>query len=304
VKSTSPLKHLPAPDFDDMARELEATGDYKVLRRLVPREPNATGASSERIGLIIDLETTGLDPTKDEVIEVAAVKFRYDQNDTISGVSGIFQAFNQPSGPIPPEVTRLTGITDEMVAGCKIDDTALEAFVADAGIVIAHNAGFDRKFAERFWPAFETKNWACSATQIDWKAHGFGGAKLAYLLSEIGLFHNAHRAIDDCHALLEVLAHPLPASAGPALAVLLERARRRAFRIWAENAPFELKDQLKKRGYRWSDGSDGSPRAWHIEVDESIRDTELDYLRREIYQRDIDLRCQPVTARERFSARP
>lgn len=304
MKSTSPLKHLPAPDFDDMARELEATGDYKVLRRLVPREPNATGASSERIGLIIDLETTGLDPTKDEVIEVAAVKFRYDQNDTISGVSGIFQAFNQPSGPIPPEVTRLTGITDEMVAGCKIDDTALEAFVADAGIVIAHNAGFDRKFAERFWPAFETKNWACSATQIDWKAHGFGGAKLAYLLSEIGLFHNAHRAIDDCHALLEVLAHPLPASAGPALAVLLERARRRAFRIWAENAPFELKDQLKKRGYRWSDGSDGSPRAWHIEVDESIRDTELDYLRREIYQRDIDLRCQPVTARERFSARP
>ena len=304
MKSTSPLKHLPAPDFDDMARELEATGDYKVLRRLVPREPNATGASSERIGLIIDLETTGLDPTKDEVIEVAAVKFRYDQNDTISGVSGIFQAFNQPSGPIPPEVTRLTGITDEMVAGCKIDDTALEAFVADAGIVIAHNAGFDRKFAERFWPAFETKNWACSATQIDWKAHGFGGAKLAYLLSEIGLFHNAHRAIDDCHALLEVLAHPLPASAGPALAVLLERARRRAFRIWAENAPFELKDQLKKRGYRWSDGSDGSPRAWHIEVDESIRDTELDYLRREIYQRNIDLRCQPVTARERFSARP
>lgn len=304
MKSTSPLKHLPAPDFDDMARELEATGDYKVLRRLVPREPNATGASSERIGLIIDLETTGLDPTKDEVIEVAAVKFRYDQNDTISGVSSIFQAFNQPSGPIPPEVTRLTGITDEMVAGCKIDDTALEAFVADAGIVIAHNAGFDRKFAERFWPAFETKNWACSATQIDWKAHGFGGAKLAYLLSEIGLFHNAHRAIDDCHALLEVLAHPLPASAGPALAVLLERARRRAFRIWAENAPFELKDQLKKRGYRWSDGSDGSPRAWHIEVDESIRDTELDYLRREIYQRDIDLRCQPVTARERFSARP
>ena len=304
MKSTSPLKHLPAPDFDDMARELEATGDYKVLRRLVPREPNATGAPSERIGLIIDLETTGLDPTKDEVIEVAAVKFRYDQNDTISGVSSIFQAFNQPSGPIPPEVTRLTGITDEMVAGCKIDDTALEAFVADAGIVIAHNAGFDRKFAERFWPAFETKNWACSATQIDWKAHGFGGAKLAYLLSEIGLFHNAHRAIDDCHALLEVLAHPLPASAGPALAVLLERARRRAFRIWAENAPFELKDQLKKRGYRWSDGSDGSPRAWHIEVDESIRDTELDYLRREIYQRDIDLRCQPVTARERFSARP
>ncbi|MCK9919139.1 3'-5' exonuclease [Microbacteriaceae bacterium K1510] len=303
MKSTSTLKHQRPPDFDDMARDLEATGDYKVLRRLVPREPSKATGLSERVGVIIDLETTGLDVAKDEVIEVAAVKFRYDQGDTISGVSGIFQAFNQPSGPIPAEVTRLTGITDDMVAGCKIDATALEAFIADAGIVIAHNAGFDRKFAERFWPAFETKNWACSATQIDWKAHGFSGAKLGYLLAESGLFHNAHRAIDDCHALLEVLARSLPESTSSALAVLLDRARRKAFRIWAENAPFDLKDALKKRGYRWNDGSDGSPRAWHIEVDESARETELDYLRREIYQRDIDLRCQAVTARERFSAR-
>ncbi|AXK79397.1 3'-5' exonuclease [Pseudolabrys taiwanensis] len=286
-----------------MARGLEATGDYKVLRRLVPREPSASVGPSERVGLIIDLETTGLDTAKDEVIELAAIKFRYDQSDAITGVTGIFQAFNQPSGSIPAEVTRLTGITDEMVAGCKIDADALVDFVADAGVVIAHNAGFDRKFAERFWPTFETKNWACSASQVDWKAHGFGGAKLAYLLSEIGLFHNAHRAIDDCHALLEVLAHPLPTNSASALAELLDRARRRAFRIWAENAPFDLKEVLKKRGYRWSDGSDGSPRAWHIEVDESIRETELDYLRREIYQRDIDLRCQAVTARERFSAR-
>jgi hypothetical protein len=46
-------------------------------------------------------------------------------------------------------VTALTGITDEMVAGQRIDEAVVSAFVKDAVIVIAHNAGFDRKFAER-----------------------------------------------------------------------------------------------------------------------------------------------------------
>jgi DNA polymerase-3 subunit epsilon len=68
----------------------------------------------------------------------------------------------------------------------KIDGAALESFVAGANIVIAHNAAFDRKFAERFWPLFEHRNWACSATGIDWQKHGFGGVKLPYLLTQSG----------------------------------------------------------------------------------------------------------------------
>jgi DNA polymerase-3 subunit epsilon len=45
-----------------------------------------------------------------------------------------------------------------MVAGQRIDEAAVSTFVANAVIVIAHNAGFDRKFAERYWPVFE-KAW-------------------------------------------------------------------------------------------------------------------------------------------------
>jgi DNA polymerase-3 subunit epsilon len=74
-------------------------------------------------------------------------------------------------------------------------------------------------------------------------------------------------------------------------------------RIWAENAPFDLKDVLKKRGYRWNDGSDGLPRAWHIDVDQDDHAQEVGYLRREIYQREVDLRCRTLTAKERFSTR-
>lgn len=137
--------------------------------------------------------------------------------------------------PIPALVTELTGITNELVAGHRIDIAALEAFVADANIVIAHNAAFDRNFAERLSRIFEHKHWACTQTEIDWRSHGFGGPKLGYLLADIGYFHNAHRAIDDCYALVEVLAHPLPATG--VFAEQLDCARRTTARTWAQSSP-------------------------------------------------------------------
>jgi len=59
--------------------------------------------------------------------------------------------------PTPLEVTKITGITGAMVVGHRIDEAAVAAFVADANIVIAHNANFDRKFAEGLRPAFIDK---------------------------------------------------------------------------------------------------------------------------------------------------
>jgi DNA polymerase-3 subunit epsilon len=200
-------------------------------------------------------------------------------------------------------VTALTGITDELVAGHRIDETAVTAFVGDGVIVIAHNSGFDRKFAERYWPVFEHKAWACSATEIAWRTHGFAGAQLGYLLNGAGFFHAAHRAVDDCHALLEVLALELPTTGAPALALLLETARKKTIRLWAEHSPFELKDSLKRRGYRWSDGSDGRPRSWYIDVCETALDDEIAFLRTEIYLRDVEPRLQTLTAFTRFSTR-
>jgi DNA polymerase-3 subunit epsilon len=166
-----------------------------------------------------------------------------------------------------------------------------------------HNAGFDRKFAERLLPTFEHMHWACTQTEIDWHKHGFGGAKLGYLLADIGHFHNAHRAIDDCQALVEILAHPLPTTARSVFAELIDCARRTTARIWAQRSPFDLKEALKARGYRWNDGTDGRPKSWFIDVYEDKRDAEISYLKKEIYQREIDIECRSLTALNRFSNR-
>jgi len=290
--------------FEYLAWRLEVTGNYRILRHLVPRHPTPVPAGCDsKVGIIVDLETTGLDVAKDEIIEIALVKFRYSNSGHVTGVIGIFQAFNEPSMSIPTNIIELTGITDQMVAGHKIDDAALENFAADANVVIAHNAAFDRKFAERFWPLFKHTHWACSATGIDWQQYGFGGAKLSYLVTQSGLFDDAHRALDDCHATLEILARQLPATSTTALGALLDRARRKTFRIWAENAPFDLKEALKRRRYRWNDGRDGRPRSWHIDVAEDKLDAELNFLRHEIYQRDVDLYYHEITALDRFSNR-
>ena len=229
------------------------------------------------------------------------VKFDYLVDGRVAGVRDVFASFNEPSVPISLEVTALTGITNEMVAGQRIDEDAVSSFVDDAVIVIAHNAGFDRTFAERYWPMFQRKAWGCSATEVEWRKHGFEGSRLGYLLNGAGFFHQAHRAVDDCHALLEILAFELPTAGAPALAVLLEQARKKTLLVWAEQSPFDLKDALRRRGYRWSDGSDGRPRSWYVDVDESKLDDEIAFLKTEIYLRDVEPRLQTLTAFDRFS---
>jgi DNA polymerase-3 subunit epsilon len=89
----------------------------------------------------------------------------------------------------------------------------------------------------------------------------------------------------------------------PALAVLLEKARKKTMRVWAEHSPFDLKDILKRRGYRWSDRTDGRPKSWYIDIGEDVLDDEIAFLRSEIYLRDIKPRLQTFTAFDRFSIR-
>ena len=291
-------------DLETLAETLEATGDYRVLRRLRPRQdrkpPEDLGL---RQGLFVDVETTGLDPARDEIIELAMTPFTYGLDGEVYGVGETFAALREPARPIPPEITDLTGIDDAMVLGRTIDVAEVSSIAASAALVIAHNAAFDRRFLERLSETFTTKAWACSMTQVDWAAEGFEGVKLAYLAMGAGFFYDRHRAENDCAAAIELLARTLPRSGRTGLHHLLERARTPTWRIWAENAPFDLKDQLKARGYRWNAEAASGPRAWYIDLVEEERESELQFLSREIYQAEIDLPLRRVDAYDRFSDR-
>jgi len=291
-------------DLEAMAEQLRASGEYRVQRRLQlrPRINDSRGAPT-RLGLLVDVETTGLDPQKHEIIELAMVPFSYLPDGLICDVGPAFERFHQPSSPIPPSITRLTGITDAMVADQRIDCEAVRTLVNGAALIVAHNANFDRRFLERLSDAFVTKPWACSMSQVDWVEEGHEGVKLAYLAAGAGFFYNRHRAAHDCRATIELLASPLPTSGVPAMRGLLEKARRPSWRIWAENSPFDLKDALKARGYRWNGDENSNPRAWYIDVDDGMKEAEIAFLRQKIYLRDVELLVREITAYTRFSDR-
>lgn len=290
--------------LEAMANTLEESGRYRVLRKLefpaIAPSPPKTG---DKIAAFVDVETTGLDATKDEIIELGIVKFSYSPEGEVTGFIDTFDQLRQPSFPIPEIVTSITGITNEMVAGHQIDEGAVKRLVDDADLVIAHNAAFDRRFLERLFPVFITKPWACSMSEVDWASYGYEGTKLAYLASEAGFFYERHRAENDCLAAIEILRHPLKGTGGTGLNEMLNKARQVSWRIWALGARFDTKDELKSRGYRWSNGDDGRPRSWYIEVADPQRASEVDWLASLLGKNETDLTVERVTAVDRFSNR-
>lgn len=290
--------------LEALAATLEASGEYRVLRRLQPPIPSAPPPGVQtRVGLFVDVETTGLDPTSDEIIELAMVPFLYGLDGTIYRVDEAFHGMRQPSRPIPPEVTAITGIDDAAVAGRSIAADEVAIVAEKAVLVVAHNAAFDRRFLERFCDVFRTKAWACSMSQVDWAGEGFEGVKLAYLASHAGFFYERHRAPHDCLAAIALLSRPSQSDGRTAFAQLLDRARAPTWRIWAENSPFDLKDILKSRGYRWNADGKVTPRAWYIDVLDDAREAELAFLKAEIYRGDIDPLVRRIDAHDRFSER-
>lgn len=297
-------KEQPAAEktrLEALARELEASGEYVVLRKLPGLTPRPWPEGAEPgTALMVDVETTGLKAGRDQIIELAAVPFRYDRRSgIITEVLPAFSAFNDPGRRIPAEIVKLTGITDDDVRGQRIDEAAVQKLLDGTDLVLAHNAGFDRPFLEGLFPAFAQKPWACTVADINWNAEGIRGSKLEYLTMSYGFHFQSHRALDDCMAAVTLLAQDLPVSGGPVLASLLTSARRRTWRFRALGAPFEFKDALKNRGYRWN----GTEKFWWREVGDDRRQEEHDWLAENIY------RSRPVpeplefSALERYSSR-
>ncbi|MBC6445447.1 MAG: hypothetical protein GDA50_08560 [Alphaproteobacteria bacterium GM202ARS2] len=115
----------------------------------------------------------------------------------------------------------------------------------------------------------DEKPWACTYRQIDWKAKCIGSQKLDYILYEFGFFFDAHRAYDDCLAVLRLLRQTLPVSRQTVLSALAKVAYEPTIRLSAVGSPFDMKDILKVRGYRWNPGDIGKPKAWYIDVDQN-----------------------------------
>ena len=305
----TPPSHSPASvtakealSHEAMAQALAAHPDYKILRRLVPRDDWGNVPAGERRRVIVlDTETTGLDVRRERIIELAMLSVLVDTATGLPvGPVSTYESFEDPGQPIPAAITEITGIDDSMVRGQRIDEARVIEMVQAADLIVAHNAGFDRPFTEARLPVFAERPWNCSFAGIDWKQQGSGSAKLEFLAHERGWFYDAHRALVDCHALLQVLAAPLR-DGQTGLARLLSGAAQSRFRLSATGAPFESKDALKSRGYRW----DTEGRVWWSSLSgKDALNEELVWLKDQVYgSRKAQLLLEEQTSQVMFSQR-
>lgn len=288
---------------EEIAKKLEATGDYKILRRI---QSHGDFSDLDRQNLptlvILDFETTGLNYQKDKPIEIGLIRVEYDPiSSTLGKVVDVYSAFEDPGYGLSDEITRVTGITNEMVHGKAFDDPLVESIISKANLVIAHNADFDRKFAEARFPFMASVPWGCSMRDVPWSNFGFPSKGLENIASKLGYFYDAHRAVVDCRATGVVLNSEIQ-SGLTALSCVLKAADQTSFRIWAVDAPYATKDMLKEAGYRWSDCQAIEKKAWCIEVLSDIG-PQLDWLAQGIIAPRRRIYVERATSIDRFSER-
>lgn len=147
----------------------------------------------------IDLETTGLDPRYEEIIEVAGVKYENGRE------TGRFQSLVNPHRKIGAHITELTGITDEMLKTAPAAKKVLPEFFAFVGSlpVVGHNVNFDVNFLYDSSPKEQPfSNDFIDTLRLSRRLyHDFPDHKLSTLVDRLGVASQVeHRALADCLA--------------------------------------------------------------------------------------------------------
>lgn len=282
-----------------MIAALEASG-HRVLR---PIEDVATGPDGEFFGAFVDVETTGLNPMTDKIVQLGVKIFRYTADGVLTLGGETAQVhLEDPGAAIPEEATAVHGLTWDFLIGQRIPET-VGARLLSCRVLVAHNAAYDAPFLVRRFPVLYGRPWACSLRDIDWKRQGYDSARLKTLASEHGgAWLQAHDAGHDVAGLAHVLRTPFADGRQP-FTEMLETARQPRYSICAHSAPYEVKDELKARGYRWYDAND--PARWHAwkgwvrEVTAADRDAETAWVN-QLCGRRAAWHVAKITAADRF----
>lgn len=263
------------PTLQRYARELDASDDFRVLRRL-PRPDElwlmpTPAAGGDIVVGVVDCETTGLaDDAK--VIEIAMLKMTL-VGGQLADITEPMSMLEDPGEPLSPEIKSITDITDDDLHGQRFNEGLLAHAMGDVDVLCAFNAPFDAAHLTRRFPGMRHP-WIDARSEFDWRGAGHDGRSQQALLAGFGHFYEAHRAASDIWALAMLIAM-LAADGRTIAAHVVDNGRRVDVRIAAVAAPFAVKDLLRARGYRWQPHT----RTWTIDVPSFLLDDECAALR-------------------------
>jgi DNA polymerase-3 subunit epsilon len=201
---------------------------------------------------IVDVETTGLNPETDAVIEIAAILYSTEHRAILQQVSTLLPVAANPAeeiNGIPPELARM--VADDLA------NAALEVvfeMACKSAYLVAFNSDFDQQFCdkENLFGGL-AKPWA-DAAAIQYPRQSTKRDLVNIALANGIPVVNAHRALDDCRLVADLLGKV------PDLDYQLERAARPKVLVKAV-APFSENDMVKAAGFKWN-RPDLIPRAW------------------------------------------
>lgn len=176
------------------------------------------------LAAVVDVETTGLSPAVDEIIEICVILFSFSPDSAeIRGTIDRYSGLREPRVGIHPAAQEIHGLSLEELRGHKLDEERLSNLFRRADFLIAHNASFDRSFVTRLFPEARDRPWLCSMRGIDWVASGCAGRSLDLLRTHFRLeTAEHHRAAADAAVTLELLS-TRDSTGRPFFGYLLER---------------------------------------------------------------------------------
>nr|HOP63918.1 3'-5' exonuclease [Spirochaetota bacterium] len=152
----------------------------------------------------IDLETTGVNPAFNKIIEIGAAKFRLD------GAVETFHTLVNPGVSIPETVIRIHGITDSMVASAPVIEDIIDSFhdFIEDSVLVIQNPRFDLSFIDRAFRSNEIIFAPLQALDTVRLAKNYfpdlPNHKLSTLAEHLGIVCRKHRALDDALVCMQV----------------------------------------------------------------------------------------------------
>ncbi len=261
------VEHRPEPEPEPVSEtepELVAAPDPRAEPDPEP-DPVPEAEAQPEMGsqlvpqrlLILDTETTGLDPQRDRCIELGAVLFDVPRRSVLSQVSLLLPCEHNPAQAVNGIDPVLTQQPQPWPQGLQW----FEALLAAADVVVAHNAAFDRQwFGIAPLPAID-RPWLCSMEDIRWPAdrHLRANPSVRDLALAYGVpVWAAHRALTDCIYLAQVFERCSD------LEQLLQQGLEPR-RLYRARLSYEERHKAREAGFRWNEPVSG---AWSRRLSE------------------------------------
>ena len=233
-------------------KHLEVDGIVTLNKLGELEPPDRDPADGDVVAAVVDVETTGLNHMKDEIIQIAIRPFFVNPTSgEVSGLKKTIVALQQPSAPLPRIIKDITGFDDADLEGHSIDWSRVGKILNKCQFIIAHNASFDRKWIDTALRKAgevvpENAIWGCSMSQVDWTPVVRCSKALEVLCAWHGYFYDSHNAVADVDATLHLLRK------NDYMSELLQNASEPDYHVFAANSLREENTILKQGRYRWN----------------------------------------------------